>query len=85
MVATKAGSHGRTWTAGTCVIYYSNDYSLEVREQSEDRTHRIGTVGTVTYWDLVCPGTVDEKIIRALRAKHDITRAVLRDGIAAWI
>lgn len=85
MVATSAGARGRTWTAATLVIYYSNSHDLEIREQSEDRTHRIGTTGIVSYYDIVCEGTVDEKIIAALRMKKDVARAVLRDGIEAWI
>jgi SNF2 family DNA or RNA helicase len=67
------------------VIYYSNGYDWEIREQSEDRTHRIGTKGTVTYVDLVTPDSVDEKIIRALRAKRSVARAVVQDGLDAWI
>jgi SNF2 family DNA or RNA helicase len=86
MVATdQAGARGRTWTAATLVIYYSNGYDWEIREQSEDRTHRIGTKGTVTYVDLVTPDSVDEKIIRALRAKRSVARAVVQDGLEAWI
>jgi SNF2 family DNA or RNA helicase len=86
MVATdQAGARGRTWTAATLVIYYSNGYDWEIREQSEDRTHRIGTRGTVTYVDLVAPGTVDEKIINALRTKRSVARAVVADGLDAWI
>jgi Mesyanzhinovviridae DNA helicase len=86
MVATdQAGARGRTWTAATLVIYYSNGYDWEIREQSEDRTHRIGTVGTVTYVDLVVPGTLDEKIINALRTKRNIARGVVADGLDAWI
>lgn len=85
MVSTSAGARGRTWTRATLVIYYANSHDLEVRQQSEDRTHRIGTVGTVTYIDMVVPGTVDEKIIEALRDKRDIASAVLREGLTAWI
>jgi SNF2 family DNA or RNA helicase len=86
MVATDAaGARGRTWTAATLVIYYSNGYDWELREQSEDRTHRIGTVGTVTYVDIVAPGTVDEKILNALRTKRNIARSVVADGLEAWI
>jgi SWI/SNF-related matrix-associated actin-dependent regulator 1 of chromatin subfamily A len=86
MVATQsAGGRGRTWTAGNLVIYYSNNYSLELREQSEDRTHRIGQTGTVLYVDLVATGTVDENIITSLRQSKSIVRAVLEDGIERWI
>lgn len=85
MVATKAGARGRTWTAATLVIYYSNDTDLEIREQSEDRTHRIGTRGTVTYIDLVIPNSPDEKVIDTLRGKKSVARAVLDEGLEAWI
>lgn len=86
MVATQsAGGRGRTWTAATLVIYFSNSYDLELREQSEDRTHRIGQTGAVTYVDLISPGTVEEKIVNALRAKKSVARTIQQDGISAWI
>lgn len=86
MVATQsAGGRGRTWTAATLVVYYSNSYDLELREQSEDRTHRIGQTGTVVYVDLIARGTVEEKIVRALRLKKDVSRAIQQDGATQWI
>jgi SNF2 family DNA or RNA helicase len=36
------GGFGLTLTACNTVIYYSNNYNLEVRMQSEDRAHRMG-------------------------------------------
>lgn len=59
------------------VIYYSNGYNLERRLQSEDRTHRPGQTCKVTYYDLVCPKTVDEKIVKSLLAKKDLAAEVL--------
>lgn len=86
MVATQsAGARGRTWTAATLVVYYSNSYDLELREQSEDRTHRIGQTGTVVYVDLLSPNTVDEKIIEALREKKSVVRTIQEDGFSRWI
>lgn len=41
------GKWGNTWTQATTVIYYSNNYNLEAREQSEDRAHRIGQKGAI--------------------------------------
>ena len=64
-----SGGTGLTLTAATYVIYYSNDYSLSARLQSEDRAHRIGQKQNVTYIDLVCDGTVDEKILDSLQEK----------------
>lgn len=86
MVATQsAGGRGRTWTAATLVIYYSNSYDLELREQSEDRAHRIGQTGTVTYVDLIAEGTVEDKIVKALRSKKDVSRTIQQDGFTTWI
>ena len=47
--------------------------------QSEDRAHRIGQTNKVTYIDLVAKGTVDEKIVKALRNKLDLAQEVLGD------
>jgi SNF2 family DNA or RNA helicase len=86
MVASQqAAGRGRTWTAATLVVYYSNSHSLEDRQQSEDRAHRIGQTGTVTIVDLVARGTVDERIIKSLRANLDVVRAALQDGPSTWV
>ena len=37
----QTAGRGLTLTAATNVIYYSNDFNLETRIQSEDRCHRI--------------------------------------------
>jgi len=66
-------------------VYYSNDYNLETRIQSEDRAHRIGQRNNVTYVDLISAGTIDEKIVEALRAKIDIGAIVLGEQARAWL
>jgi SNF2 family DNA or RNA helicase len=76
-VATKAAARGLTLTAATQVVYYSQDFSLEARLQSEDRAHRIGQKSSVVYTNLVARGTVDEKVIAALMKKQDIANLVL--------
>jgi SNF2 family DNA or RNA helicase len=76
-VATKAAARGLTLTAATQVVYYSQDFSLEARLQSEDRAHRIGQKSSVVYTNLVARGTVDEKVIAALMKKQDVANLVL--------
>lgn len=49
----KTGGYGLTLTASHTVVYYSNNYDLEIRLQSEDRAHRIGQNHKVTYIDLI--------------------------------
>jgi len=81
----RTGGYGLTLTEAKTVIYYSNGYDLEVRLQSEDRAHRIGQTNKVTYIDIVAENTVDEKVIRALRDKIDISSRVLAEGYKEWI
>tara|TARA_R110000782_G_scaffold93628_1_gene177179 strand:- start:221 stop:1117 length:897 start_codon:yes stop_codon:yes gene_type:complete len=81
----KTGGYGITLTEATTVIYYSNSYDLEIRLQSEDRAHRIGQKNKVTYIDLVSPGTIDEKILEALRNKIDIAGKVLGEDVKGWL
>ena len=76
---TQTGGYGITLTEASNVIYYSNNYDLEKRLQSEDRAHRIGQTNKVTYIDLVAKDTVDEKIVKALRNKLDLAQEVLGD------
>jgi SNF2 family DNA or RNA helicase len=81
-----SGRFGNTWTQATTVVYYSNSYDLESREQSEDRAHRIGQVGalhgaeldpSVLYIDLRVRDTVDDKIIRVLKAKKTLSDEIV--------
>ena len=81
----RTGGYGLTLTEARTVIYYSNGFDLEVRLQSEDRAHRIGQKSNVTYIDIVVPGTVDEKILVALRNKINIATQVLAEGYKKWL
>ena len=82
----QTGGYGITLTAATTVIYFSNNYDLEKRLQSEDRAHRIGQTGSVTYVDLVAEKTIDEKIIKALKEKVDLANDVMvEQDIKKWL
>jgi|TARA_R110000803_G_scaffold178105_1_gene240519 SNF2 family DNA or RNA helicase len=77
--------YGLTLTEANLVVYYANDFNLETRIQSEDRAHRIGQVNKVTYVDLISEGTIDEKIVEALRNKINIGAKVLREEARQWL
>lgn len=81
VMQTRTGGYGLTLTAATLVIYHDNDWSLEVRQQSEDRAHRIGQTEKVTYIDLVAKDTIDEKIRAALIDKKNIAEKVTGDAL----
>lgn len=75
----QSGGIGLTLHAAETVIYYSNDFDLEHRIQSEDRAHRIGTKHNVVYIDIIATDTIDETIARALQRKMNVAAAVLGD------
>lgn len=60
---------GLTLTEADTAIYYSQDFSLANRLQSEDRCHRIGQTKTVRYITIAAKKTVDEHISRILLRK----------------
>ncbi len=80
------GATGITLHRAKTVIYYSNNFRLTDRLQSEDRAHRAGMDGEpVNYIDIVCPGTVDDRIVDNLRAKKEIASEILGDAWKEWI
>ncbi len=81
----RTGGYGLTLTEAKTVVYYSNNFDLEIRLQSEDRAHRIGQTSKVTYIDIVAEDTVDERILKALRNKINIASQVLAEDFRDWI
>ena len=76
---SRAVGMGITLTAASYVVYYSNNYSYEVRVQSEDRAHRIGQTKNVTYIDLVATNTVDDHVLKALQNKKSLAEWIIDD------
>ena len=79
------GGYGITLTAASTMIYYSNGYDLEKRQQSEARIDRIGQEKPMTYIDIICEDTVDERIVKALRKKINIASEILGEQLKEWI
>ena len=81
----QTGGMGITLHAATNVIYYSNDFNLESRVQSEDRAHRVGQHNPVLYVDLVCPNTVDVHIVKTLVNKNKLANITLGEQVLEWL
>jgi len=80
------GGFGLTLTAVNTVIYFSNNYNLEVRMQSEDRAHRMGQKGTVVYIDIVAKNTLDEAIMKSLTSKGQVAAKTLgEEDLRSWL
>ena len=81
----QTGGYGITLTGASTMIYYSNGYDLEKRQQSEARIDRIGQEKHMTYIDIIAEGTVDEKIVKALRTKVNIATEIMGEELKDWI
>jgi SNF2 family DNA or RNA helicase len=80
-----AGGRGNTWTCANLNIYDSNNYDLEQRQQSEDRTHRKGQTRSVTYVDLMTTDTVDFRFVHSLRNKYSMATMLTGERMRQWI
>jgi SNF2 family DNA or RNA helicase len=70
---------GVTLTAASTMVFYSLDYSMSNFEQAKARIHRVGQKENCTYLYLTAKGTVDEKVLKALRDKADLARMLVDD------
>ena len=82
---TQTGGYGITLTAASTMIYYSNGYDLEKRQQSEARIDRIGQKYPMTYIDIYCENTVDSRIVKALKKKVNIASQIMGEELKDWI
>ena len=80
-ISSSAGSKGLNDLIGsTYVFYYSNDYSAETRQQSEDRNHRSGVSGEkVTYTDYIAKDSIDIAVLKVLRDNKNYSDSLLEE------
>jgi SNF2 family DNA or RNA helicase len=81
----QTAGYGITLTGASTMIYYSNGYDLEKRQQSEARIDRIGQKKPMTYIDILAEDTIDEKIVKSLRKKVNIATEIMGEELKAWI
>lgn len=62
-------------------IYLERDFSVDNKEQSESRQHRIGAKGVCTYTDLVLEDTIDEHVLAVLEGKFKISEYIAKHGL----
>lgn len=53
---------GLTLTAGTTVIFLDEPWNRGIKDQAEDRAHRIGTTESPNIITIMCKDSIDEKI-----------------------
>merc|ERR1712188_292645 len=80
LLSTRAGGLGINLTAADTVIFYDSDWNPTMDAQAMDRAHRLGQTKQVTVYRLVTTGTIEERILRRAREKHEIQSIVMKGG-----
>jgi SNF2 family DNA or RNA helicase len=75
LATQSAGGHGLTLNEAHYVVFYNNCFKYSERLQAEDRCHRIGQQHKVTYIDIECVDSIDERIATALANKGGVVAA----------
>lgn len=70
---------GITLTAASTMVFYSLDYSMSNFEQCKARIHRAGQHMPCTYIYLTAGGTVDKKVLKALKNKANLAKTLVDD------
>ncbi len=70
---------GLTLTAASTMVFFSLDYSMSNYEQCRARIHRAGQKHPCTYIHLIAQGTVDTKVMQALKNKANLAKSLIDD------
>ena len=62
---------------GSTLVWFGLTWSLELYQQTNARLHRQGQRNTVIIHHIICRGTVDERVMEALRRKEGIQDALM--------
>ncbi len=75
----QAAGMGLTLTAASTMVFYSLDYNMANFDQAKARIHRVSQTRNCHYIYLCCRGTIDNKVLRSLRNKVDLAKALVDD------
>lgn len=73
---------GITLTAASYMIFLDTPFTDGVFQQACDRIHRIGAKDPVFIYNLICKGTVDERVLKIVNQKRYLSDYVVDDSEA---
>jgi len=79
VITQSSGGFGLTLVEAHYSIFYNNSFSYSKRVQAEDRCHRIGQEQKVTYIDICCSDSIDERILGAIWSKASVAEAFRKE------
>ena len=84
VISLKAGGTGLNLTRATHVIHYDRWWNPAVENQASDRAWRLGQTRAVQVHQLICEGTLEERIAMVLAEKQKLADSVVGSG-EAWL
>lgn len=79
-ITNKTGAHGLTLVEITLMVFYDCTFDAEIDNQVQERIHRIGQTKPVRYIRLASKGTVDEKKIKSLKEKKELSSYLVQSN-----
>ena len=83
LVSLKAGGTGLNLTSADYVFLLDPWWNPAIENQAIDRTHRIGQQKNVVAVRLICPGTIEEKILELQENKRELSNELINSEEAA--
>jgi hypothetical protein len=83
LISLKAGGTGLNLTEADYVYLVDPWWNPAVENQAIDRCHRIGQDKNIVAVRLICPGTIEEKIMVMQQSKMDIANDLIKPDSAA--
>ncbi len=77
LISLKAGNAGLNLTAADYVFLFDPWWNTAVQQQAIDRAHRIGQTQRVFAYQMICKGTIEEKIIQLQQRKKKLAEDLI--------
>ena len=77
LISLKAGNAGLNLTAADYVFLFDPWWNTAVQQQAIDRAHRIGQTQQVFAYQMICKGTIEEKIIQLQQRKKKLAEDLI--------
>lgn len=73
LIQYQSGAMGLNLQKASRMIFFTLPLSSELYEQAKKRIHRIGQNNHCFYYQLICKGSIEEKILKTLEMRQDYT------------
>jgi hypothetical protein len=80
-----AGQRGLPMDVANLAVFNSNYFSGRLRRQTEDRTEAVFKKVATGIVDIVCIGSIDERLVHVLRHKQELSELIVPSNLKEWL